>query len=168
MRKSLAIFLVQLFGVFLVSQANHVLAGLHIHFFVGGLVILYSALVLPFRAGLAASFATGCVCDAYAPIPFGTHALLFAVAHTIVFHLRDRLPRDDTAGRVIIALLTNLGLFLALSFILIGRAPDPSSAWLRLVADLIASQAFLALIGPWFFALQEHTIEVIRPITGWR
>jgi hypothetical protein len=171
MRKAAAIFLAQLLLVCLVAQVNHALAGAHVYLFVGGLLITYAALTLPCHAGLAASFLVGCVCDAAAPIPFGTQALLFATAHTIVFHLRDRLPREDTAGRIIIALLTNLGLFLILSFFLIGRLAwlsAASTAWPRLFADLLASQIFLAVIAPWFFALEERALELIRPFSGWK
>jgi rod shape-determining protein MreD len=168
MRSAFALFLTQLLGVCLLAQVNHALAGAHVFLYLGGLLIVYSALTLPWHAGLAASFLAGCACDAAAPVPFGTQALLFAAAHAILFNLRDRLPRDDTTGRVIIAVLANLGLFLALSFLLVGRAPDPSSAWLRLFADLLASQVFLALVAPWYFALQERTIEMARPFTGWR
>jgi hypothetical protein len=168
MRNGAVIFLAQLLLVCLLAQINHALAGAHIYLFVGGLLIAYSALALPWHVGLAASFLIGCACDAAAPISFGTQALLFATAHSVVFHLRDRLPREDTAGRVIIALLTNLGLFLALSFFLIGRSPAPSAAWTRLFADLVASQIFLAVIAPWFFALEERALELIRPFAAWR
>jgi rod shape-determining protein MreD len=168
MRNATVTFLAQMLLVCLVAQLNHALAGAHVYLFVGGLLITYSALTLPCHAGLAASFLVGCACDAAAPIPFGTLALLFATAHTIVFHLRDRLPREDTTGRVIIALLANLGLFLVLSFFLIGRSPAPSAAWTRLFADLVASQVFLALIAPWFFALEVRALELIRPFTAWR
>jgi rod shape-determining protein MreD len=168
MRNAAVIFLAQLLLVCLLAQVNHAITGAHVYLFAGGLLIAYSALALPFSAGVAASFLIGLAADAAAPVPFGTQALLFAAAHTIVFHLRDRLPRDDTTGRVIIALLTNLGLFLALSFFLIGRSPAPSAAWARLFADLLASQIFLALIAPWFFALEERASELIRPLTGWR
>jgi hypothetical protein len=168
MRNAGVILLAQLLVITLVAQLNHLLAGVHVYFFIGGLLIAYAALALPWHTGLAVSFLTGLACDAAAPIPFGTLGILFAAAHTVVFHLRDRLPRDDTTGRVIIALLSNLGLFLALSFFLIGRSPVPAAAWPRLFADLIASQIFLALIAPWFFALEEGAIDLIRPFTGWR
>jgi rod shape-determining protein MreD len=168
MRKASAIFCAQLLLVWLVAQLNHAVSGAHVYFFVAGLLVTYSALALPWGAGLAASFLTGCVCDAAAPVPFGTQALLLAAAHAVIFHLRDRLPRDDTTGRVIIALLANLGLFLALSFFLIDRSPVPSAAWARLAADLVASQVLLGLIAPWFFALEERVLELVRPFTGWR
>jgi len=142
----------------LVSLVNHELTGTHVSLFVGGLFVAYAALVLPHTAGLAAVLLGGLVCDAQAPVAFGAQAFLFAAAHAVVYHLRDRLPRDDTVGRVVIALLTNLALFLVFSFGQIGAAPTPAAAWPRLLVDLLCSQVFLALIGPWFFAFQSHTL----------
>ena len=110
----------------LVAQLNHLLSGSHLYLWVGGLFVTYAALVLPLRRGLAATFLAGLVCDATAPISFGTHALLFAAAHVVLFNIRDRVPREETIARVVIALLANLGLFLVFSFIQIsdqiGRA----------------------------------------------
>ena len=80
MRNAAVIFLAQMLLVCLVAQVNHALAGAHVYLFVGGLLIAYSALALPWHAGLAASFLVGCACDAAAPIRFGTQALLFATA----------------------------------------------------------------------------------------
>jgi rod shape-determining protein MreD len=146
----------------LVAQVNHALAPTHVYLAVGGLGVAVAALVLPLRAGLIASFLNGLVYDAAAPVAFGTHALLFALAHAILFNLRDRLPRDDTTGQVVIALIANLGVFLAFSFIQITRSPAPAAAWPRLIADLVASQLFLAFIAPWFFALHRRALALAR------
>ena len=80
----------------------------------------------------------------------------------MIYHLRDRLPRDDTVARVIAALLANLALFLVFSFIQIARSPAPAAAWPRLIADLVCSQVFLALVAPWFFALQHRALVLTR------
>ena len=145
-----------------VGEINHVLAPLQVYLFVGGLGVTAAALVLPLRAGLAASFLGGLVFDSATPVTFGTHALIFAAAHAVVFHLRDRLPRDDTTGRVVIALLANLAIFLVFSFIQISRSPAPAAAWPRVLVDLVASQFFLALVCPWFFALQQRGLLLAR------
>ncbi len=142
----------------LVAQVNHLLAETQVYLFIGGLFVAYAALALPLRDGLAAVLLGGLLFDSGAPVPFGTHALLFAAVHAIVFNIRDRLPRDETVARVIVALLANLGLFLALSFALIGRGPAPGTAWPRLIIDLACSQVFLALLAPWFFALQSRAL----------
>jgi len=155
MRRCLVSFLTLYLLWAVVAQVNQSLAPWHIYFFVGGLFITYPALVLPSRAGLAANLLGGLMLDAVTPVPFGLHAALFAVAHLLIFNIRDRVPRDDTITRVVVALLANLGLFLVFSFLEITRIRAPGAAWPRLVCDLLCSQVFLALIGPWFFALQQ-------------
>ncbi len=142
----------------IVAEVNHALTSAHIYLWIGGLFVTYAALVLPLRSGLAASLLGGLLLDATAPIAFGTHALLFATAHAFVFNLRDRIPRDETTARVVVALFTNLALFLVFSFLHIGRVPTPALVWPRLVLDLVASQLFLTLVAPWFFALQTHLL----------
>ncbi|MDB6128772.1 MAG: hypothetical protein JWM35_2668 [Verrucomicrobia bacterium] len=146
----------------IVAQTNHAIAGFHVYLFAGGLFVTYAALALPWQHGFIAVLLAGMLCDAGAPVPFGTHLLLFAAAHAIVFNIRDRVPRDETVARVIVALLVNLGLFLVLSFGLVGRNPEPSSIWPRLIVDLACSQVFLALIAPWFFAFQARSLVVAR------
>jgi hypothetical protein len=158
MRRALVIFLTLLLLWTLVAEVNHALSGLRVYLFVGGLFVTYAALMLPLNVGLFASLLGGLLCDATAPVWFGTHLLLFAAAHTIVFHLRARLPRDDTVARVVVALLSNLAIFLLFSFMQIGASAVPSAAWLRLFADLLCSQVFLALVAPWFFALQARAL----------
>ncbi|MBI4624709.1 MAG: rod shape-determining protein MreD [Verrucomicrobia bacterium] len=163
MRRTLVLSLTLLLLWTLVAEANHLLTGLRVYLFVGALYIAYAALAQPFRSGLAASLVGGLICDANAPgSSFGTHTLLFAAAHAGVFHLRDRLPRDDPTSRVIIALLANLALFLVFSFSQMHRLPAPAAAWPRLFADLVCSQILLALIAPWFFAVQSRALLLAR------
>jgi hypothetical protein len=114
----------------------------------------------------------GLLCDANMPLAPGlsrsalalahTHTLLFVLAHTIVYHLRDRISRDQTVVRVTVALFANFGIFLLFSFVQIGRLPAPAVAWPRLIADLLCSQVFLALVAPWFFALQHRALVLAR------
>jgi rod shape-determining protein MreD len=61
---------------------------------------------------------------------------------------------------LVFALLANLGIFIALSLLLLARAPLPFGVWPRLLINLLCSQAFLALIAPWFFALQSRTLAL--------
>jgi cell shape-determining protein MreD len=166
-RPALATFLTVLLLWALVAQANHYLAGAHVYLFVGGLLVAQAALELPLRSGMGVSLLIGAICDAHAPVAFGTQALLFAGVHAILFNLRDRLPHEETTSRVVIALFANLALFLALSFLLIDRSPAPAAGWLRLFADLACSQVVLALIAPWFFALQARAAFLVRPATAW-
>ena len=159
MRRALVIFLTSFLLWALVAQVNDALAGWRVYLSVGGLFVVYAALTLPLRDGLVATFLAVLLCDAAAPVAFGTQAILFVTAHTVLFHLRDRLPRDETVSRVLLALLANLAFFLAISFVEVTRSPSPAAAWTRLLADLVCSQLFLALVAPWFFALQTRALE---------
>ena len=142
---------------------HHALSPRHVYLWIGGLFMTYSALTLSFRAGLIGTLCAGMLCDSSAPIPFGTHALLFAAAHVIIFNIRDRVPRDETVARVIIALLANLVLFLVFSVFLMTRLPGATAAWPRLVVDLLCSQLVIVVVAPWFFALQSGALEIARP-----
>lgn len=144
----------------LVAQLNDALSSLRVYLFPAALFVAYSALTQPLRSGLFASCVGGLLCDANAPVAFGSHLLLFAVAHVILHHLRDRVPRDDNIAAIIVALLTNLALFLVFSIAQIHRSPAPAAVWPRLIVDLLCSQVFLVLVTPWFFALQARALEL--------
>ena len=162
MRRALVLILASMLLWALVGQLNHGLALRHVSLFAGGLLISTAALTSPLKSGIAATAAIGLVCDANAPVPFGTLTFLFVAAHVLIFRLRDRLPIDETAGRVAVSLLANLALFLSLSLLQIGRIPFLVHAWPRLVADLILSQLFILLAGPWFFALQVRALDLVN------
>lgn len=156
MRRLAAVLLSQLLLWTLVAELNHGLSGWQLSVFAGGLFVAYPALQLGRREGLAAAGFAGLLCDAHAPVPFGTHGLLFAAAQLLLHRARERLPRGDLLTRVLAVLFTNLALFLALGLLRVPDAPSPGSAWARLIADLVSSQVVLALATPWFLALQER------------
>jgi rod shape-determining protein MreD len=165
MRRGLIISLTLVLLWAVVSEVNHALAPQHIFLWIAGLFVTFGALNLPLAPGLSASFVCGLLHDANAPVPFGSHALLFAAAHVVIFNIRDRVPREETLARVVIALLANLALLLVFSFLQISRLPSPAVAWPRIVVDLICSQLFIALVAPWFFALQARALDLARPLT---
>jgi rod shape-determining protein MreD len=162
MRGTIALFLTLYLLRALVAELDSALATLHVWIFAGGLYVAYSALMLPFRQGFAASVLGGLLCDSAAPVAFGTHAALFAVAHAVVFNVRERLQRNDTLVRVTVALLVNLALFLALAFSRLRLAHALGAELPRTLSDLAWSEAALALAAPWFFALQLRTLELAR------
>jgi hypothetical protein len=161
-RRSLIIFATTFLLWSLIVQLNHYLAPRGAYLFVGGLLVAFAALRLGLRIGLMATMLTGLAIDALEPVPFGTHLVLFAVMHVVIFHLRTRFPREETIFGVVVALLANLALFLGLSFVVLGSQPASSAAWVRLFADLLWSQLLLAVVAPWFFALQERALELGR------
>lgn len=146
----------------LVAQVNHLLAVWHMYVFVGALYVTFNALRLPVRAGAIATVLGGLLCDANAPVPFGTHLLLFMVAFALIHNLRKRLPAEETATRVAIALLANFGLYLALTILRAFHTPILGEMWPRLLFDLLVSELFLLLIAPWFFALQTRVLQLAR------
>jgi rod shape-determining protein MreD len=161
MRRLLTLFVCSLVLWAIVSQLNHALSDFHIYIFTGALFVTFSALTQPLGPGLGVSLLTGFVFDANTPVAFGTHVILFSLVHMMIHRLRDRVPRNDTVGRVTTAVLANLALFLLFSFIQLIRLPMLPGLWPRLIVDLVCSQIFIALIGPWFFALQARALVLV-------
>ena len=160
----------------LVCLANHYLANVDLpligpssfYLYLGGLFVVYGALRLDPRHGLAATILTALLIDSVEPVPFGTSLFLFALVHVTVLYGRHRFPREGAVFAVVVALLANLFLVIALSFLLVGANPRPGHAWLRIFFDLLCSQAVIALIAPWFIALQDQAMHFmeIHPETG--
>lgn len=138
------------------------------HVYVGGLFVTFAALRLDARNGFIATLLTGLLCDAVEPVPFGTNAALLGLVYAVLLQARHRFPRDEALFSTVVALLANLFLFIALSFLLISAHPRPADAWMRLFADLVVSQLLLVAITPWFLALQGRAFELLstHPETG--
>jgi len=162
MRRTFTLFATLVLLWTVLAQVNHALAAWRIYLFGGGLFVAFTALTQPRRSGFAAIVLGGLVCDANTPVAFGTHTLLFAAAHLTLFHVHERVPRDDNLTAIAVVLLTNLALFLVFSFLQIHDSPAPAAMWPRLITDLLCSQVFLALITPWFFALQARALLLAR------
>ena len=165
-RRIIALFLSALLLWSLIAIVNHYLSPWHVYLFVGGVFVTLAALQLPLRAGLYTSLLAGLLCDAGAGTHFGLHAVLFGLAHGVVFNLRGRLDRDNPAVQVVVALVVNLVLFLGLSLTQIGALPEPGATWWRLLWDLLWSQLALVLIAPWFFAAQRRALVLADPLTA--
>lgn len=140
------------------------------YLYLGGLFTTFAALRLDARNGWIAIILTGLVADSQTPAPFGTSVVLLGLVYAALLYGRHRFPRDEPLFGTVVALFTNLFLFLALSFLLVGTHPRPAHTWLRLFTDLIASQLVIALITPWFLALQAQAFALLRihPETGRR
>ncbi|HEY8995404.1 MAG TPA: hypothetical protein VIM71_12120 [Lacunisphaera sp.] len=160
----------------LVGLANNTLGSfsflwidqMSVHLYLGGLLVIYGALRLPPGHGITATLLTGLLVDSVEPVPFGTSMILFALIHATILYGRHRFPREGAIFGIVVALLANLFLFIALSFLLVGANPHPASAWLRIFADLFFSQIAILAIAPWFIALQDRAMELaeIHPETG--
>jgi len=92
------------------------------------------------------------------------------VVHATLLQGRHRFPREELVFAIVVALLANLFLFIAISFLLVGSNPRPAGAWLRLFFDLLASQIAVALLTAWFMSLQNRIFIFLRqhPETGRR
>jgi hypothetical protein len=139
----------------IIAQLNHALAPLAVTVSAPGLLIAFAALRLPTRTGLALVLFSGLWLDAAATTPFGRQAALLGIAFGFLHNTARRLPREETLIGVVSALFVNLGLFVLLAVIDLGSLPDSSAGALRLLADLIVSQVFTTLAGPWFLSLQN-------------
>ena len=141
-----------------------------IHLYVGGMFVVYPALKLNSKQGWIAIALTGLMMDALEPVPFGTSMILLGLVYATLLYGRRRFPREGSIFSIVVALFANLFLFIALSFLLVGASPRPGETWLRIFVDLLASQFLILLITPWFFSLQEKSMEMlhINPETGRR
>jgi rod shape-determining protein MreD len=168
MRRPLVLFATLVLLWAIIAELNHAVSGWHVFVFAGGLFVSFAALTQPLRAGLAATLLAALVCDANSPVAFGTHLLLFAATHLTVFRIRDRVPREDNIAATLLVLFTNFALFLALSFTQVHASPAPAAVWPRLLADLVASQVFVALVTPWFFAFQGRAVALADTLVDLR
>lgn len=174
----LIVFGSNLLLLWLCGLANHYLA--HFSFlwiehcsvslYLGGLLVTYAALRLDSRNGWISTLLTGLAADSYSALPFGTSLVLFGLIHAVLLNGRQRFPREEMVFAIVVALLANLFLFIALSFMHVGANPRPAGAWIRIFFDLLASQMAIALLTGWFMALQNSIFLFLRqhPETGRR
>jgi hypothetical protein len=144
----------------LFAQLNHYLSDFHVSLFIGGLLVTFPALRLNHRDGWKIAVLLGLWCDATAPVRFGLHAVLFLAAHTFIFQMRDRFPREEPFFGILVGLIANAALFLVLTLVLITRHPTPFAALPAVLLDLLVSELFLAAVASWFFAFQERALEI--------
>lgn len=162
MRRPLVLFATLFLLWVLVTQVNHELSGFRVSLFLGGLFTVFAAIKMPRNEGLVIVFAAGLLFDVGTPVWFGCHAVLFAIAHTLIHHFRKRMPREESLVGVVVALLANLGVYLGVSFSAFHDLPTQANIWPRLLTDLVISQVVLALIAPWFLALQTKAMKIAR------
>ena len=132
----LVVFCSNLLLLWLGGMANHYLS--HFSFlwlehctvslYLGGLLVTFAALRLDSRHGWVSTLLTGLAADAFTALPFGTSLVLFGVVHATVLHGRQRFPREEMVFAIVVALLANLFLFIAISFLVVGSNPRPAGA----------------------------------------
>lgn len=161
-RRTIVVFCCGLIFFALTRQANHALAGHGLSLWVGGLLVAFPALRLAPQQGFNTCFALGLLVDSFSSFPFGLNAFLFGVTHLVIVRIRNRLASDEPIIATVVALISNLALFLILSFFVLGRIKGIQISGLRLLADLVLSQLVIGLTAGWFFALQERALGLAR------
>jgi cell shape-determining protein MreD len=142
----------------IVAQLNHYLSAWDVSVFAGGLCVAFAALRFSPRDGYRALLLTGLWFDAAAPVPFGLHALLFLFAHAVINSFRTRIATEDSLIGLLVAAIANLALIVALSIGLLHRNPALWELWPRVTVDSLISFCAVILLGPWYFATQEHLL----------
>jgi hypothetical protein len=144
--------------IFLGGQCNHYLAHLPVSVFLGGLFLPVAGLRLRMKPGFIALFLTGLFFDAARPVPFGSSALLLGALFATWYTFRPRLPREGMGAAVTGALLANAALFFAQPLLLGPGLASAAATGSRVFWDFVFSEIAVALLGPWFFALQEKAL----------
>src|SRR5258708_39428201 len=114
------------------------------------------------RHGVISFLLAGLLRDGGEPVPFGTSLVLLGVVHATLLYGRQRFPREGSVFGLVVALLTNLFLFIVLSFLLVGDNPRPGGAWPGIMVDLLPAQLVLAPITPLFLALPDSATELVH------
>ena len=161
-RRTLVVVIVGLLLLVVQGQLNHYLAPLRLSVWLGGLFIAFSALRLAPQQGFNASFLLGLILDATQPVPFGLNAFLFSIVHLLILRVRNRFALQHISVGISTALITNLVLFVVLTFVIVGQTPGAALSGVRLLCDLALSQLFILIITPWFFALQDSALDLAR------
>jgi len=150
--------LANLLLMFLGGQCNHYLAHLPASVFLAGLFLPVAGQRLRMQPGFVALFLTGLLFDAARPVPFGSSALLLGGLFAVWFTFRPRLPREGVGSAITGALLANAVLFFAQPLLVGPGIAFASATGGRVFWDFLSSEIAVALIGPWFFALQEKAL----------
>ena len=140
------------------AQINHYLAPWHLNLFTGGLVLAFPALRLPWRDTWRIALPLGLWHDAASAATFGAYTMLFLLAAALIHRFRTRMPRTDTIAGIITAILANTGIIVLLSIALAIRVPIPDGIVWTLALNIILSAIFIALVAPWYFALQTQAL----------
>lgn len=154
-------FATNLLLITLAREVNHYLAPAGVSLLLYGLVLPVTALRLGPGPGLIAMVLTGLSIDALNPTAFGASAVMLSLSLLVLHAIRQRLARDSMGVHLAVALAMNLVLFVAQPAFAGTLSAYETSTPFRIVVDLVASQAVLAAISWWFFALQERALVLL-------
>lgn len=140
------------------GEANHYLAPHGLSIVIAGLALPMAGLRLSLRPGLLAMVLTGLALDSLGPTAFGASSALLVAGLLILHAIRHRLAREGATAHVIVALLTNLVIFVTQPMFSGGLSAYAASTVLRVLTDLVSSQLILIVLSLWFFSLQERAL----------
>lgn len=158
-----ALFLCHLALWVLVVALNHTLGAWQISFFGCGLFVTYAGLELEPREGLTSCLLAGFLFDAWTPVPFGQHALLFGLAYCMLHLWKQRLMWDDVRVQSAVAATTNAAMYAVFWAIHVRGLPEWRLLLMRNVWELVLSTVIVVVVAPWVFALQHQTLELTTP-----
>jgi len=159
-KQILVVLLANLVLLFLLLETNSFLAPWGIYLTLGGLLIVYPSLKLPFEQGVVSVFLTGLCWDALTPVPFGFFALLLSTLCVAMYQMRHRLRSKRKFYLILTAFVANL-IVLAVCSIFFGQQWLTMDTWVRFALELLLSQTLLFALGYWFLELQENSLILL-------
>lgn len=158
--QNLIVLLSNGFLVFLASELNSALASLSLYLTVGGILVVFPALKLPFYSGFPAVLLTGAFLDSMTPAAPGLFLFLILFLYAGLFHLRVRLRVQTGLQFAIVASLANL---ILLILVTLWFLPD-SNRWAygsRFAGEMFLSEAVVFAAAFWFYDLQETCLDLL-------
>lgn len=139
----------------LTGMVNDALGPLGIQLSLGALYVIMPAVCLSHGWGVFLVFITGLMIDASLPVTFGFHAVIFAVAITLLHGFQPKLARAGLGQLILLALAFNTGFILIEGFLLADSLLGFGLYWLRLSTDILVSSLAIGIAGWWFFAWER-------------
>jgi len=140
------------------GEVNHYISVWGFSLLLAGLALPVAGLRLSLRPGLLAMALTGLAMDALGPTAFGSSAALLTAGLLFLHAVRHRLARDSMSVHIIVALSTNVVIFVTQPMFVGALVAYATPTSLRVIVDLLFSQLILAALAWWFFALQERAL----------
>ncbi len=127
---------------------------------VNALYVIMPAVCLSQGWGLVLMFLAGLSVDAGLPIGFGFHAVMFAVALTVLHAYQRSLQKAGLGQLIALTIGLNIIFQLVEAVLLAGPLSSYGEYWLRIGSDLVASTLATGLVGWWFLSLEHWLLTI--------
>ncbi len=141
---------------FLISRLNSWASTLGLYFYIGGLYVIFPAILGEFLPGLILVTLTGFFYDATAPMAFGRTTIMMIGCYIGLFSVRAHLRLEKTF--TICAQFLNAILILTISLSQSGMLFYFSSYWLNVGVQVVSSTLLLGIMANWFMELQKSIL----------